>query len=151
MIRSIHKRHILSILFVGITLVTASACSTTKMVKEENSINIERIDSKVADISHAYLKRSDGQLILRGEVKRSSVGRGPIPGHLHITLIGPQGEMLKEANISYMRRNVKSSRAFFSTELPIDLPPGSTIKITHFDRETHQPIPVEQNWRDAQH
>ncbi|MDH5302194.1 MAG: hypothetical protein OEW58_12625 [Gammaproteobacteria bacterium] len=152
MYKSRRNHFIPSILVLGITLFAATACTTTKLVKDENKITIERVDSNTANISHVYLKHSDGQLLLRGEVKpHQSSRRTPIPGHLHITLIDPQGKMLKEADISYMRRSVNSSKAFFSTELPVDLPPGSTIKITHFERQTHEPIPVEPNWRDVQH
>ena len=145
------NRYLPSMLIAGITLFTATACSTTKLVKDENGINIERIDSNAADIGHVYVTQVDDTLSLRGELKKRLSKRGPIPGHLHVTLINSQGEMLKEADINYTRRNVKSSKAFFSTKLPIDLPSGSTIRITHFERKTHQPIPDQPNWKDAQH
>ena len=35
--------------------------------------------------------------------------------------------------------------------IPGDYAAGSTIRITHFTRKTHEPIPTEPNWRDAQH
>ena len=118
--------------------------------KEKNDINIERVDSKGANINHAYLINTGDKLSLRGEVKRRFTGRGPIPGHLHITLIDPQGKVIKEADISYMRRNVKSSIATFNTKLPVDLTPGSTVQITHFTTDTHQAFPKEAEWRDGE-
>ncbi len=142
------KRYLSSLVLTVITLMTATACSTTQQVKETNSISIERVDSDKASISHAYLS---GENTLKGTVTKKQSSRGPIPGHLHITLIDPQGNIMKEADMSYTRRTAKSSRAFFSAELPIDLSTGSTIRITHFTRKTHEPIPTEPNWRDAQH
>ena len=150
MFKSIRNRYISSILIAGITLFTATACTTTNLVKGENDIRIERVDSKGATISHAYLSQSGDQLSLRGEVKRRGHGRGPIPGHLHVTLIDSQGQVIKEADISYIRRNVKSSIATFSTKLPIELASGSKVKITHFNTKTHKTYPEEAMWRDVQ-
>ena len=142
------KRYLSSLLLTVITLMTATACSTTQQVKETNNISIERVDSDKATIGHAYISNEN---ILKGTITKKQSSRGPIPGHLHITLVDPQGNIMKEADVSYMRRKAKSLRAFFTAELPIDLSPGSTIRIAHFTRKTHEPIPAEPNWRDAQH
>lgn len=150
MFNEIRNRYISGLFIAAITLFGATACSTTSLVKEENNITIERVDSKGASISHAYLIHSGDKLSLRGEVKRRSTGRGPIPGHLHITLIDPQGKVIKEADIGYMRRSVKSSIASFNTKLPVDLAPGSKIQITHFGTDTHQTFPEETVWRDGE-
>lgn len=150
MFKEIHNRYISSLFVAIIALFGATACSTTSLVKEKNDITIERVDSKRASISHAYLSRTGDQISLRGEVKRRFTGRGPIPGHLHITLIDPQGKVIKEADIGYMRRNVKSSIATFNTKLPVDLTPGSTVQITHFSTDTHKTFPEEAMWRDSE-
>jgi len=150
MFKNISHRYISGLFIAIIALFGATACSTTSLVKENQDITIERIDSKGASISHAYLAGTGDQLSLRGEVKRRFTGRGPIPGHLHITLIDPQGTVIKEADIGYMRRNIKSSIANFNTKLPVDLAPGSTVQITHFSTETHETFPEEAVWREGQ-
>jgi len=150
MLKTIRNRYISGLLIAVIALFGATACSTTSLVKEENNIAIERVDSEGANISHAYLTRTDNQLLLRGEIKRRFTGRGPIPGHLHITLIDPQGKVIKEADIGYSRRNIKSSIATFNTKLPVDLTPGSTVQITHFSTDTHKTFPEEAMWRDSE-
>jgi len=150
MFTKIHHRYISSLFVTLIALFGATACTTTSLVKNENNITIERVDSKGVTISHAYLTHTGDQLSLRGEVKRRFSGRGPIPGHLHITLLDSQGKLIKEADIGYMRRNVKSSVAKFSTKLPVELSPGSTVKITHFSSDTHDEVfPEEAMWRDG--
>jgi len=148
MLKNSKNRYIASLLLVLTTLITTGGCSTTSMVQDEKGITIERVDSSTATISNVYLTYSDGFLSLRGEVKRRLMGRGPIFGHLHITLIDPAGEILKVADINYMRRNIKSSTASFSERLPIDLSQGSIVRITHFNSENHDTLPNEPVWRD---
>lgn len=142
------NRYLRCSLLAVVTLLTATACSTTNVVKEDSSIKIERVDSKAALVTHAYLSKTGDETILNGEIKRQGHGRGPIPGHLHVTLIDPQGNTIKEADISYIRRSTNSSTATFSTHLPIALQPGSTIKIMHFDTKTHETYPNEGMWRN---
>lgn len=137
-----------SLLLAVITLLTVNAC-TSNTVKSEHGIKIERVNSSNAKIRHVYLTDTDDQMMIRGTLKRHSSGRGPIAGHLHITLLNPQGKVLKEADISYMRRHRKSSISHFSTKLPMKLMPGSTIKITHFSTESHEVIPLKDKWRDS--
>jgi len=142
------KRFQYSLLLAVITLLSVNAC-TSNSVKSEHDIKIERVDSSKANIRHAYLFESDGQMTLRGTLERRLSGRGPVPGHLHITLLNPQGKVLKEADISYMRKHRKSSISRFSTKLPMKLIPGSTIKITHFGTESHEGIPLKDKWRNS--
>ncbi|MEW5757493.1 MAG: hypothetical protein AB1810_14450 [Pseudomonadota bacterium] len=150
MVNSIRNRHIRRSLLAVITLLTTTACSTTKLVKDERGINIDRVDSKAAVVSRAYLTQTGDQLTVRGEVKRRYLSRGPIPGHLHITLIDPQGQTVKEADIRYMRRSAHSSTATFSAKLPTELQPGSLIKITHFDTKNHDNPSHDGIWRDIE-
>lgn len=149
MFNSIRNRSIRNTLAAIITLLIATACSTTNLVREEHGITIERIDSDKATISNAYLIRDDGQLVLRGEIRRRPIGRGFIPGHLHVALIDEQGNVIKEADISYMRKSTKSSSATFKTKIPLEVKPWSTIQVTHFKTDTHSPIPKGTVWRDG--
>ena len=136
MLKNIHYRYIVGSFIVFVALFSATGCSTINLVKEQSDIAIERVDSKSASISHAYLTRTDDQILLKGEIKRRLIGRGSLPGYLHVTLIDPQGQVIMEADIDYMRRNVKSSIATFRALLPVDLAPGSTVQLTHFTTET---------------
>lgn len=138
------------LLIAALAVFTVTACSTTGEVNKETALNIERVDSEGARISTAYLTRMNGHLLLRGEVTRRAVGRGAIPGHLHITLIDPHGKTLKQADIGYVRRSARSSSATFSTQLPLPLAPGSTVRITHFYTETHEVPAHAPAWREGE-
>ena len=150
MFKSIRSRYILNILVSGITLFTATACSTTKVVQKESDITIERIDSDNAIVSQAYLMQAGEELMLRGKIKRRHFGRGAIYGHLHVTLTDSKGKAIKTADIGYTRRSVKSSFATFSITLPDDLKSVSTIRITHFKSYTHNAYPKQGIWRDGE-
>lgn len=121
------------IVFISIiTIFGSTACSTYNQARVDDGIKIERVDSKRAKIGHVYITRIDDQLTLRGQINRRLHGREPIPGHLHATLINPQGKAIKETDIGYMRRSVKSSIASFSTIIPVSLDSGSKVKINYF-------------------
>lgn len=150
MYNNIRNRYMSGPLIAILALFAVTACSTTNLAKKEHDFTIERVDSKGASINHVYLTYSGNKLTLRGEVKRSLTGRGPIPGHLHISLINSQGDIIKETDIGYKRRNIRSSIATFNTQLPVGLASGSTIKVTHYDSETHKIFPEETLWRDSE-
>ncbi len=113
-----------------------SGCAAIQSSRDiVKGVNFERIDSNAASISHLYLHRTPEGMDLHGELKRKLAGRGAIPGHLHVTLIDPQGQMLKEADIDYKRHNAQSNHAHFSIPLPMTLETGSSIRITHMASE----------------
>lgn len=151
MLKNCLNSHFTKALFALTLIMLLASCTTSSLIKQDENITIERVDSRAAAINHAYITRTKDGLSLHGELKRDLAGRGPIPGHLHITLVNPQGKVIKETDIGYMRRNVKSAIATFHAKLPIDLLPGSTVRITHFDTEDHEMLPDETIWRDAEH
>ncbi|MDH5766401.1 MAG: hypothetical protein OEZ38_10345, partial [Gammaproteobacteria bacterium] len=136
----------LILLTTVITMLGSSACSMNNQLKE-NNISIKRLDSKEAQITQTYLNVADNRLILRGQIKQKLHNRGPIPGHLHITLIDPNGQALMETDIGYLRNNVQSSTAKFSTEIPVHLSSGSTIKIAHFTTKNHTVDSGKTTWK----
>ena len=66
------KRYLSSLVLTVITLMTATACSTTQQVKETNNISIERVDSDKATIWPSTLT-ADAGLISPGAL----IGVGP--------------------------------------------------------------------------
>ncbi len=89
-------------------------------------IKFERIGSNTASITNVYLHRTPQGMDLHGELKSKLASRGRIPGHLHVMLVDPQGQKLKEADVDYTRHNPQSNHAHFSIPLPIELAAGST-------------------------
>lgn len=130
-------------------MVALTGCSTYTSLVQEEGVTIERVNSDRANITRAYLQTSGATMLLRGELKRRFPGRGPIPGHLHIELIGPDGAVFKEANIGYKRNSVKSSIAKFYLAIPGDFSDIKSVRIIHHDLRSHMVDVATSPWRDV--
>lgn len=129
-------------------IVVLSGCAAnTSLVKEED-VTIERVDSRSARISRTYLQTSDATMVLRGELQRRFPGRGPIPGHLHIELIAPDGVAFKEATIGYKRMSVKSRIAKFHIEIPGMPSDLRSVRVIHHDAISHMSDSAKSPWQD---
>jgi len=98
-------------------------------------VTLEKVNFSSVHITRTYLHSTEEKTSLRGELTRRIPARGSILGHWHVELIGFDGKVMKEAEIRYKRKNVKSRYAYFS--LPEALASGSTIRVTHHDMRPH--------------
>lgn len=141
-------RNLAAIAALATTLALAG-CASTPPAQQSSSIKLEGIDSNTAQISRLYLVPDNGQTVLRGEVTRRMHLHGQIPGHLHVELISLEGKLIKEADISYKRKDTHGHDGTFELTLPGEVAAGSTIRVTHHDLVSHQQDQVESQWRDA--
>jgi len=100
-------------------------------------INIERIDSSSANITHAYLRFTDNELVLRGELKRRLASRGIIPGHLHVEIVDSVGDVIDESVVYYTRKCTSSSTSTYMYKTRVDPGRISVIRITHHNTHSH--------------
>ena len=115
-------------------LLALSGCTTSpSKSKPDGGITLQNVDSRTAYISHSYLSSQGGSTMLRGELMRNIPARGAIPGSLQVELINASGELIKERNIAYKRKNIRSQYAKFSLIIPDTTDSISTIRITHID------------------
>lgn len=136
----------LKLTLIGVLLSGCAMMQSSHDLVE--GINFERNGSDVAAPSNVYLHRTADGMNLHGELKRKSTGRGPIPGHLHVELIDPQGKLLKGADVDYRRHNKQSDHAHFSIPLPVSLQTGSTVRITHITIERND-FEDHPKWSDT--
>lgn len=115
-------------------LFITGCAATGKDLVRDNTVQIEKVSSRWATVRSVNVVQEDGEVRLRGEVVRWPVGRGPIPGHIDLEVIGPDGEIVEEAVVKYHRRSVKSRHATFYTPLKTVPPPESIIRVTHDTR-----------------
>lgn len=130
-------------------LVLSAGCATTQGLAQQYGVRLENIDSSSVRIIRTYLDATEQATILRGELELRIPAYGPLPGHLHVELIGPDGKVMKEADIGHLHKSIKSRSAEFSLPLPEPLVPGSTIRVTHHDAKSHAPEVPSSPWRDA--
>jgi len=128
-------------------MILTGCATNTSLVKEED-VAIERVDSGSARITHAYLQTSETAMVLRGELQRRFPSRGPIPGHLHIELIAPDGAMFKEATIGYKRMSVKSRIAKFHLEIPAIPSNVKSVRVIHHDLRSHSSDSPKSPWQN---
>lgn len=126
-----------------------SGCATNMSLVKEEDVAIERIDSRSARITRAYLQTSETAMVLRGELQRRFPSRGPIPGHLHIELVAPDGTAFKEATIGYRRMSVKSRIAKFHSEIPAVPSDVKKVRVIHHDPWSHESDTPKSPWLDV--
>lgn len=124
---------LLSILIIALV----SGCATVgKDLVRDNTVKIEKVSSRWAKVQFVRVVQEGDTVALRGEVRRWPTGRGPIPGHIDLEVIGPDGGVLEQATLNYQRRSVKSRYAGFHGTLDTIPPTGSTIRVIH-DLRSH--------------
>ncbi len=96
-----------------------------------DTVNVERLDSPRANIRSVYVGDNHGLLLVRGRLEKRRAGRSPIPGHLHIEVLGKDGLMLGQEMTRYYQRSRKSGISGFAREFSV--PPGDvrTVRIIH--------------------
>ena len=115
-------------------LLGLSACGAAPInMVRDGSVNVEYSSSHELHFSRVGVYQNDAGLIIAGELHKRGHGRGPIPGHIDIEIIGPDDAILASKSIHYHRGSLKSRRSQFSVEIPIDLPVNSTVRIMHDD------------------
>ena len=115
-------------------LLGLSACGNAPIyMARDGSINVEYSSSHALHFSRVVVYQNDAGLIIAGELHKRGHGRGFIPGHIDIEIIGPDDTLLATKGISYHRGSNKSRRSQLYVEIPIDLPINSTVRILHHD------------------
>ena len=128
--KNVFTRYLLASCLVGGS-ISLSGCATTSGSLGRDEIKLERISSQRAKVSYAYITSDDDSFAVRGHITKRFLARGPIPGHLPVTVVDPAGEVLSDTPIRYMRKSTKSRKANFYLALSAEPPAGSTIRITH--------------------
>jgi hypothetical protein len=136
-----------AVLLSGCAILFGCAANTT-LVKVDD-LPIERVDSRNARITQAYLETSGTEMVLRGELKSRFPGRGPILGHLRIELIDSNGAVSKEASIGYRRLSVKSPIARFHIEIPDSPSEIKSLRVVHRDPWSYAFEPGQSPWSDV--
>ncbi len=147
MVKQAGKRVVAVLLLL--LVMTLTGCATTNGLIKEADLKLEVIDSSTVRITHASLQTSAGTLTLHGDLERRIAAHGPIPGHLHVDLLDPEGTVIKEIRIGYRYKGAKSHKATFNLPLPAALPVGSTLRVTHHDLRSHQSEATQPTWEEV--
>jgi hypothetical protein len=124
------------------TIAVITGCSSNTRPTDTrpaslDHIKLERIDSSSAGIIHAYLKFSDDQLVLRGEIKRKLHQRGTVPGHLNVEVIDTAGTVIDDTAVCYKLKCTNTGTSSFIYKTSRDPQEISVIRITHHNDHSH--------------
>lgn len=121
------KRSVIAVLFS----ILAGCAAPNHGARLESGVNIQRADSPAAWVGYTYVKREEDGIHLQGALRNRFSGRRPIPGHLDIDLLSPDGELLQHLQAEYHRHNPHSSSAHFSVHIEHSPAPGSVLRVSH--------------------
>lgn len=95
------------------------------------SASVESIDSSRAKITSVVLRDHSGELAVSGRLQKRHYGRSPIPGHLHIEVIGADGAVLAETVSTYRRLSPTIGTSEFSQHLAVPSARVERVRVTH--------------------
>ncbi|MFN4175563.1 hypothetical protein [Phenylobacterium sp.] len=67
----------------------------------------------------AYLRDGDERAVARGMIRRETLWRGPVSGHIHVTAYGSDGDVLARGVTRWMGSLARSHSAPFQVDLGI--------------------------------
>lgn len=104
---------------------------TAENLVHEDKVKIETVQSEYGHLSRISVWASEAGTEIVGEVHGRSHGRGYIRGHIDVEVITPDGTILLTEKYTYHNRGGKSRVTPFSVMIPIVVPDGSTVRLTH--------------------
>jgi hypothetical protein len=107
-------------------------CATTaENLTDEDRVKIETVPSEYGHLSRISVWAGEAGTEIVGEVHGRSHGRGYIRGHIDVEVFKPDGTILLTEQYTYHDHGGKSRVTRFSVMLPIVIPEGSTVRLTH--------------------
>jgi len=111
--------------------IGVSACASQTAFESAPDMAVERVASQRFEFDWVRAQQRPHDIQIRGDVSRRISQRGPIPGYVHVSVIGPDGVVLAETDAPLMRRNKQARSAHFYARLPATPPPGSSLQVEH--------------------
>ncbi len=127
------RRYFFGVISLFALLVSAS---NGNQVNKAN-VNIEIFTTPQIRIFNVTVKAVQSNVIVTGKLHKRSHSRTVIPGHIDITFLSPDNEMLQTIETKYSRASLKSRDSTFIVEIPLELEDGSTVRVEHFRKSNH--------------
>lgn len=108
-----------------------------KNITEDETFNIERIDSKSAFITEVAVFQADSELSVWGSVQRNRSGRANVKGHIDAYWIDEHGNVLAKKIVPFYRMTQRKGNARFKFDLKLLPEPNRILRIVHHDSPVH--------------
>ncbi len=110
-----------------VLFIALSGCAS--MEADFADVKIERVHSASAQIENIIVTKTDTVVTITGTLQ-SRTRSYPI-GFAEITFISPDNEKLHSLKSDYRQRDSGSREYHFYLEVPLHVPDGSTVRVTH--------------------
>jgi hypothetical protein len=124
----------LGVLSLAVAAAAMGCASLASDLVGQGAVTVEYYPSRYsAHWSHVAVRRSESGTAISGEFHKRSLHRGKLSGHADIEVVSPDGSLLAQttAPYGYGSTTGKVQRAGFSTVLPVQVPEGGTVRVTH--------------------
>ena len=118
--------NLINLLIVSFVLI---ACASTQ--PNQTKVNIEKEASSGTRIQDVVVTSSASTTVVSGTLHTKRRVRTTLPGHIDITILSPNGEVLHKLKTEYERSAIEFKNFDFRTEIPVALPNGSTVRVKH--------------------
>lgn len=123
--------------FLIISLILLPGCTTGRDLERDETITIQRIDSKSSYIKSVSIKQFDNEVVLAGVVKLRRSGRGTVHDHVDMKLVAPNGGEVFKKEVSYHRLSTKNGEANFRITLNKVPQSGSFLQLSLHNTSAH--------------
>lgn len=130
---------------IFILIFTLSACASKSVnLGKTGDISINVSNSESVKIVNVYVKQFEGEILIHADAKPIKATRFFHPGHLSFELIAADGKKYFNLDVTrYTREHNDSGRSklkhvSFWVRMPMDIPKGSILNVTHHDTSVHE-------------
>jgi len=128
-----------------ITLLSLGACASKGInLVKSGDLSIETSGSNNIKIVDVRVKQLENEVLIHADVKPVKAVRFFSPGHLSFELFMADGNQFFDLDVTrYSNKHSdghrsKMKHASFWVRMPLDIPKGSKLKVTHHSRSVHE-------------
>lgn len=135
-----------SVCFAGALMLSAASASPSRDFGLPYTLKTQ--SSRAASVESIHAIQDDGRILVSGLLRISPAYSDSSVGHLCVTVISKNGEVLSDTPVNYNKnlhgRNLSMAQWKVSYVTSVTAPPGSTIIVSHhnssssFCKENHQ-------------
>ena len=145
--------------------VVISGCTTADIdhpkapsPRKRTPFRLERMPSESVLVSEVHAVMDGDGMLIYGKVKRAANNCcDTARGHVKITIVGPDGEIVDVVSVRYSPRNIPKNRSRssrFSARLPYVVPSDFPLRISYHSDDEHASSDTDPTdslaWRKAQ-
>jgi hypothetical protein len=119
-------------IFVLIALLMTNCVSRRIDLVRTGTVLIEYVPSPKIYVSEAYVYQDGNRLVVSGKVKRRHASAISSSGHVDITILSPEGLIIKKASTLFLPRIIPrkgAQESLFTARFSVIPPQGSKIRV----------------------